>query len=54
MRPTDVTSLVREGPTAGRPPCDDHGFIRVDAHGRVAGLEDVNAAGDVTAFGSTR
>lgn len=38
----------------GRPipglPCDGHGFHEVDAHGRMNGLVDVYAAGDVTAF----
>lgn len=31
-------------------PCDEHGFIEVDEHNRVIGLEGVFAAGDVTAF----
>jgi sulfide:quinone oxidoreductase len=31
-------------------PCDDAGFIPVDAHGRVTQLEDVFAAGDGTSF----
>ena len=31
-------------------PADEHGFVPVDAHGRVAGLDDVWAAGDCTAF----
>jgi sulfide:quinone oxidoreductase len=31
-------------------PSDVHGFIPVDAHGRVAGLNEVYAAGDITAF----
>jgi sulfide:quinone oxidoreductase len=31
-------------------PQDEHGFIPTDAHGRVEGLEDVYAAGNVTAY----
>ena len=31
-------------------PRDEHGFVPVDAHGRVEGLQDVWAAGDCTAF----
>ena len=31
-------------------PRDEHGFVPVDAHGRVEGLRDVWAAGDCTAF----
>jgi sulfide:quinone oxidoreductase len=31
-------------------PADDRGFLPTDAHGRVAGLENVLAAGDATAF----
>ena len=31
-------------------PSDEHGFVPVDAHGRVRGLEGVWAAGDCTAF----
>lgn len=31
-------------------PCDEHGFVEVDEHNRVIGLERVFAAGDVTAF----
>ena len=30
--------------------CEHDGFIQTDAHGRVAGLDDVFAAGDATAF----
>lgn len=32
-------------------PQDADGFLRVDAHGRVVGAEDVYAAGDITSFG---
>jgi sulfide:quinone oxidoreductase len=31
-------------------PCDDAGFIRVDEHCRVIGVDDVYAAGDGTSF----
>ena len=36
-------------PVAGLPR-DEHGFVLVDAHGRVPGLDGVWAAGDCTAF----
>ena len=36
-------------PIAGLP-CDERGFVRADAHGRVPGLDGVWAAGDCTAF----
>ncbi|HZU60368.1 MAG TPA: FAD-dependent oxidoreductase [Solirubrobacteraceae bacterium] len=36
--------------TPGVPKRDGHGFIPVDVHGRVPGLEGVFAAGDATAF----
>ncbi len=39
-----------EGPRLRGLPCDERGFIPVDRHGRVTGVEDVYAAGDVTAF----
>ena len=38
------------GPALAGLPADSHGFIPVDAHGRVAGTTDVYAAGDATAF----
>jgi sulfide:quinone oxidoreductase len=38
------------GPALEDLPADKHGFIPVDAHGRVEGLSDVYAAGDVTSF----
>jgi sulfide:quinone oxidoreductase len=38
-----------EGPRLTGLPCDDDGFIPVDAGGRVPGVADVYAAGDVTA-----
>jgi sulfide:quinone oxidoreductase len=46
-----VISLPQlEGRRIGGVPCDQAGFIPVDAHGRVAGLDGVYAAGDITAF----
>lgn len=45
-----VTLPVLEGPRLHGLPHDPHGFIPVDAHGRVAGLADIYAAGDITAF----
>ncbi len=45
-----ITLPVFEGPRLQTLPCDERGFIPVDGHGRVAGVEDVYAAGDVTAF----
>src|SRR6266516_4734963 len=46
-----VVALARidGAPIAGLPH-DRHGFIPTDAHGRVDGVADVYAAGDVTAF----
>jgi sulfide:quinone oxidoreductase len=41
---------VPEGPRLAGLPHDEHGFIPVDAFGRVPGLDDIFAAGDVTAF----
>lgn len=45
-----VTLPVLEGPNLAGVPHDAHGFIPVDDHGRVRGLADVYAAGDVTSF----
>jgi sulfide:quinone oxidoreductase len=39
-----------EGPALAGLPHDENGFIPVDEHGRVQGLEDVYAAGDATAY----
>jgi sulfide:quinone oxidoreductase len=39
-----------DGPAIDGLPHDEHGFLRVDAHGAVVGVGDVYAAGDVTAF----
>jgi sulfide:quinone oxidoreductase len=45
-----ITLPVLEGPWLPGVPHDQHGFIPVDSYGRVLGLEDVYAAGDVTTF----
>jgi sulfide:quinone oxidoreductase len=46
-----VISLPRlEGRRIDGIPHDPHGFVAVDEHGRVVGMERVFAAGDVTAF----
>ena len=45
-----VTLPQLEAPRLPGLPHDAHGFVPVDAHGRVRGLEGVYAAGDVTAF----
>ena len=45
-----ITLPVLEGPRLHGLPHDRHGFIPVDAHGRVAGVVDIYAAGDITAF----
>jgi sulfide:quinone oxidoreductase len=46
-----VVALPRlQGPRIGGIPQTFEGFISVDLHGRVAGLPDVYAAGDITTF----
>jgi sulfide:quinone oxidoreductase len=45
-----VTLPQLEGPRLPGLPHDDHGFIPVDRFGHVESLDDVYAAGDVTAF----
>ncbi len=45
-----VTLAQLEGRAMPGLPCDAAGFIPVDEHSRVVGLEDVYAAGDGTAF----
>ena len=46
-----VVALPRlEGPRLAGLPTDSSGFIRVDEHARVVGLDDVYAAGDATDF----
>jgi sulfide:quinone oxidoreductase len=41
---------VIEGPRLPGLPCDERGFIPIDEHARVRGLDDVYAAGDGTTF----
>ncbi len=43
-----VAAPVLEGPRLEHVPCDEAGFIPVDEHGRVPGLQRVYAAGDGT------
>jgi sulfide:quinone oxidoreductase len=45
-----VTLPLLAGPRLGGVRCGRDGFIPTDAHGRVAGMDDVYAAGDATAF----
>jgi sulfide:quinone oxidoreductase len=45
-----VALPVQEGPRIAGLPADDGGFLRVDRHGRVEGVDHVFAAGDATAF----
>jgi sulfide:quinone oxidoreductase len=45
-----ITLPLFEGPRVRGLPCDEQGFVPVDAHGRVSGLPDVYAAGDATSF----
>jgi sulfide:quinone oxidoreductase len=46
-----VVAMARlEGPRLPGVPCDESGFVPVDLHGRVPGLDDVYAAGDMTSF----
>jgi sulfide:quinone oxidoreductase len=45
-----ITLPVLEGPSLPGLPHDQHGFIPVDAFGRVKGTEHVYAAGDITTF----
>jgi sulfide:quinone oxidoreductase len=47
----EVVALpAMEGPAIAGLPKDDHGFIPIDDHARVQGVEDVYAAGDGTNF----
>ena len=51
LRADRVVSLPRlKGPALAGLPHDDEGFIPVDDHGRVRGVDGVYAAGDCTAF----
>ncbi len=45
-----VTLPLLVGPRVSGLPADTDGFIPVDRHGRVAGVDDVYAAGDITSF----
>jgi len=45
-----VTLPLLVGPRVSGLPADADGFVPVDRHGRVAGLDDVYAAGDITSF----
>jgi sulfide:quinone oxidoreductase len=45
-----ITLPLIEGPKISGLPADDHGFIPIDEHARVPGVEDVYAAGDGTIF----
>ena len=45
-----VTLPELVGPRLHGLPHDQHGFIPIDSHGRVHGVEDIYAAGDVTTF----
>jgi sulfide:quinone oxidoreductase len=47
----EVIALPRlEGPAVPGLPCDDHGFVPIDAYCRVAGADDVFAIGDAASF----
>jgi sulfide:quinone oxidoreductase len=52
--PVEVDAVVAlprlEGPHVAGLPCDAEGFIPIDEHCRVTGLDDVYAAGDGTTF----
>ena len=45
-----VTLALPRGPRVPGVPCDANGFVPCDEHGRVPGVPDVYAAGDVTSF----
>jgi sulfide:quinone oxidoreductase len=53
-RPLEATHVVSlpnlEGPGIAGLPADEGGFLPIDAHARVEGVEDVYAAGDGTTF----
>jgi sulfide:quinone oxidoreductase len=53
-RAIQVDRIITEprlvGPRLRGIACDHDGFMQTDAHGRLAGLDDVFAAGDATAF----
>jgi sulfide:quinone oxidoreductase len=45
-----VALPLLRGPSIDGVPCDAEGFLHVDEHGRVPGLDDVYAVGDATTF----
>jgi sulfide:quinone oxidoreductase len=47
---TIVALPLIDGPGVEGLPSDDHGFIPIDEHARVSGVDDVYAAGDGTTF----
>ena len=53
-RPLEAGAIVAlpliDGPRVAGLPCDEKGFLPIDEHARVAGVEDVYAAGDGTNF----
>jgi sulfide:quinone oxidoreductase len=51
LRPQRIVALpVLEGPAIPGVPADEGGFIPIDEHGRVTGVDDMYAAGDGTTF----
>jgi sulfide:quinone oxidoreductase len=51
LGPAEAVALpVIEGPAIRGLPADEHGFIPIDDHARVKGVDDVYAAGDGTNF----
>ena len=51
LGPAEAVALpVIEGPAIDGLPADEHGFIPIDDHARVKGVDDVYAAGDGTNF----
>jgi sulfide:quinone oxidoreductase len=51
LNPSEVVALpAMEGPRLAGLPADDEGFIPIDQHARVRGLDDVYAAGDGVDF----
>jgi sulfide:quinone oxidoreductase len=51
LNPSEVVALpAMEGPRLPGVPADEHGFIPIDQHARVRGLDDVYAAGDGVDF----
>ena len=51
LNPSEVVALpTMEGPRLAGLPADEHGFIPIDQHAQVRGVEDVYAAGDGVDF----